>query len=90
MHLYIPSEDEGRWGDLAPPEELAGFVEIAESRLKKLVALSEPPVRVACKKFSDVEEWVHPSGKMVVIGDGVHPLTVRNSFELCDHILTSC
>jgi hypothetical protein len=45
-------------------------------RLRKLVKLATPPALLAVKEEPVLENWVHDSGRMVVIGEAAHPIPV--------------
>lgn len=49
-------------------------------RLQKLSKLSiKPPVCVPVFEYPELEEWVHESGRLIVLGDAAHPMTVRDN-----------
>jgi 2-polyprenyl-6-methoxyphenol hydroxylase-like FAD-dependent oxidoreductase len=45
-------------------------------RIAKLARLAAPPAQLAVKDYPVLENWVHDSGRMVVIGEAAHPLPV--------------
>lgn len=53
------------------------------SRLRKLARLARPPVCVPVVKYPHLEEWVHDSGRMLVIGQAAHPLPVSSKLLAC-------
>jgi hypothetical protein len=46
-------------------------------RLRKLGKLALSPTCLSVDEYSQLEEWVHEDGRVVVIGDAAHPLPVR-------------
>lgn len=49
-------------------------------RLRKLAKLASPPTCVSIEEYPLLEEWVHESGRLVVIGEAAHPLPVRKIY----------
>lgn len=49
------------------------------SRLRKLGREAAPPICVPVVEHPELEDWVHDSGRLVVIGEAAHPLPVRLS-----------
>ena len=45
-------------------------------RLKKLGKLAQSPTCVAFKEVPDLDDWVHESGPLVLVGEAAHPLPV--------------
>ncbi|EPT02703.1 FAD/NAD-binding domain-containing protein, partial [Fomitopsis schrenkii] len=45
------------------------------SRLQKLVSLATMVVGIPVRERSTLEDWVHPDGPMIVLGEAAHPLT---------------
>jgi salicylate hydroxylase len=42
-----------------------------------MLKLATPPKAVPMKNYEALEDWVHDSGRMVLIGEAAHPLPVR-------------
>jgi len=55
---------------------------LCEPRLLKLAALAKRPARVQVKFMPPLENWVHSSGRVVVIGEAAHPLPA-GSIQSC-------
>ncbi|KAH9924442.1 uncharacterized protein B0H18DRAFT_1012208 [Fomitopsis serialis] len=78
LHIYIPtphpSEDKIT---VTGPEELVKVVTAgkAEPRLQKLAAAAHTVVGIPLKDRPSLEDWAHPDGPMIVIGEAAHPLT---------------
>ncbi|KAH9972375.1 hypothetical protein BJV74DRAFT_210008 [Russula compacta] len=72
---YFFTLDEGAeegWNDILTPEEFAPYVLEAEPRLQKLARLARPArIRMMARDFP--EDWVHESGRLVVVGSAAHP-----------------
>jgi salicylate hydroxylase len=45
-------------------------------RMEKLAKLATPPACISMKDVPELENWVHDSGRMVLVGDAAHPLPV--------------
>lgn len=45
-------------------------------RLRKLAKLAAPK-RIKVVERANLEDWVHDSGRMVLVGDAAHPYPVR-------------
>ena len=50
---------------------------MVEARLQKLVRLANTMTPTAYTVYSPFENWVHESGKVVLVGEAAHPLMVR-------------
>ncbi|GLB44757.1 putative FAD binding domain containing protein [Lyophyllum shimeji] len=75
LYVYGPADgNEGQWEQPAPIEGMRRILETAEPRLRKLGALAKPPICVPVTDFPDLEDWVHDSGRMVIIGEAAHPM----------------
>ncbi|KAI0293501.1 hypothetical protein B0F90DRAFT_1397850 [Multifurca ochricompacta] len=72
---YFFAPDEGvqeGWNDVLSPEEFAPYVSEAEPRLQKLARLARPArSRMMEREFP--EEWVHNTGRLVLVGSAAHP-----------------
>jgi len=67
--------DEGAhegWNDVLTPEEFAPYVSGAEPRLQKMAALAKP-ARTRMIQCDFPEDWVHDTGRLVVVGSAAHP-----------------
>ncbi|KAG5651418.1 hypothetical protein H0H81_008726 [Sphagnurus paluster] len=83
MFVYGPADgQEGDWETAAPAEAMRRILEPAESRLRKLGALAAPPVCIPVTDFPELEDWVHESGNMVLIGEAAHPLP-PGAIQMC-------
>ncbi|KAF5379737.1 hypothetical protein D9615_005787 [Tricholomella constricta] len=74
--LFVYGPNDGRDGDWETEAPIAGMrriLEAAEPRLRKLGALARPPICVPALDYPELEDWVHDSGRMVVIGEAAHP-----------------
>lgn len=49
-------------------------------RLQKFARLASNISRVSVYDESDLEDWVHDDGPLVLIGDSAHPMPVGRSF----------
>lgn len=74
LHFYLPEEKtKAYWGkDMTPAQILAASGE-CEPRLKKLVELSPGGRCVPLTEPPELETWVHPDGRLILIGDAAHP-----------------
>ncbi|KAI0075993.1 FAD/NAD(P)-binding domain-containing protein [Panus rudis PR-1116 ss-1] len=65
-------EPEGTWGD-PPSIRLTDVMNHrCEPRIRKLAELAPPAVRIRSND-TKLEQWVHDSGRLVVLGEAVHP-----------------
>ncbi|RXW19363.1 hypothetical protein EST38_g6500 [Candolleomyces aberdarensis] len=76
MYTYGPKDGkEGGWTDTVDVSGLKNYCSTAESRLQKLAALSpNPPACLPIMSFPELEDWVHDSGRLIVVGDAAHPI----------------
>ena len=52
---------------------------MGNNRIQKLSKLSiHPPLCVPVLEYPELEDWVHDSGRLIVLGDAAHPMTVRD------------
>jgi hypothetical protein len=58
-------------------------------RLKKLLKLATQPRSLPMQTYVELEDWVHDSGRMVLIGEAAHPLPVRQARFRTTRMLTS-
>ncbi|EAU85110.2 hypothetical protein CC1G_08083 [Coprinopsis cinerea okayama7 len=74
--VYCPVDgNESSWDDSVPLEALQKVLANAEPRLQRLVKLAiHPPACVAVKNYELPDDWVHESGKLLIVGEAVHPL----------------
>ena len=47
-------------------------------RLRKLSRLAKPPVCLPIVEHPNLDEWVHESGRLAVIGQAAHSLPVSS------------
>jgi salicylate hydroxylase len=47
------------------------------NRIQRLVSLAPYALRAKYVKRAAVDEWVHESGRIVLIGEAAHPMLVR-------------
>ncbi|KAJ3533645.1 hypothetical protein NMY22_g7250 [Coprinellus aureogranulatus] len=67
--------NEGWWNTESSSTAMAACCTEAEARLQKLSKLSsQPPVCVPVLEYRELEEWVHDSGRLIVLGDAAHPM----------------
>jgi len=72
---YFFAPDEGAqegWNDILTPEEFSTYVSVAEPRLQKMARLARP-ARIRMMQRDFPEDWVHNSGRLVVVGSAAHP-----------------
>ncbi|KAN0133360.1 hypothetical protein V8E53_008800 [Lactarius tabidus] len=72
-HFFARDEgaNEG-WNDVVSPEQFAPYVSGAEPRLQKLARLAHP-TRVRMMQRNFPEDWVHDTGRLVLVGSAAHP-----------------
>lgn len=72
---YFYVRDDGAkegWNDILTPEQFAPYVSNSEPRLMKLAKLARPN-RICMMERVFPENWVHDTGRLVVVGDAAHP-----------------
>lgn len=75
LFIYCPKDgNEGSWEEIAPLSAMQEVLETAEPRLKKLGKLAQSPTCIAFKEVPDLDDWVHESGPLVLVGEAAHPL----------------
>ncbi|KAH9830726.1 uncharacterized protein C8Q71DRAFT_319912 [Rhodofomes roseus] len=78
IHVYCPAAEPAHDSILmAGPADLLRAMEAgkAEPQLKKLAAAAHTVVGIPVRDRPSLEDWVHPDGPMIVIGEAAHPLT---------------
>ncbi|EIW83799.1 FAD/NAD(P)-binding domain-containing protein [Coniophora puteana RWD-64-598 SS2] len=62
-------------GFFASKEELLSVLGDADPRIRKIVSFAGPTIsRIPAKIVDPLEQWVHPSGRLVLVGEAAHPL----------------
>ncbi|KAF8556487.1 FAD/NAD(P)-binding domain-containing protein [Imleria badia] len=79
LHLWVQParhkyRDDEFWAAEVTLKELRQQLGLCEPRLLKLAALAKSPARVQVKITRPLENWVHHSGRVLVIGEAAHPL----------------
>ncbi|KZT02548.1 FAD/NAD(P)-binding domain-containing protein [Laetiporus sulphureus 93-53] len=71
--LLRDDRTDGAWGD-PPSADLKRLVPSpCDARLRIVADNASNAVRVAVKDYGDLEEWVHESNTMVLVGQAAHP-----------------
>ncbi|KAG5643093.1 hypothetical protein DXG03_001589 [Asterophora parasitica] len=75
LFVYGPPDgNEGDWATEAPVSGMRRILnEAAEPRLRKLGALARKATCIPTVEYPEVEDWIHDSGRLVLIGEAVHP-----------------
>ncbi|TFY83922.1 hypothetical protein EWM64_g92 [Hericium alpestre] len=77
FYFYAPDEGNAQdvWNDMVSAKEVSDHATVsdAERRLKKLARLARQPSRIRCTEWPDLDDWVHESGRLVVVGEAAHP-----------------
>ncbi|KAG6915954.1 hypothetical protein DXG01_009176 [Tephrocybe rancida] len=68
-----PNGCESTWTEPALLEGMRSCLENSEIRLRKLGELATYARCVPVQEFSALEDWVHDSGRMLLIGEAAHP-----------------
>ncbi|KAH9169576.1 FAD/NAD-P-binding domain-containing protein [Lactarius sanguifluus] len=73
FHFYAIDDGatEG-WDDILSPEQFAPYLSGTEPRIQKLGRLARP-TRVRMMERTFPEEWVHETGRLVIVGSAAHP-----------------
>ncbi|KAF8071521.1 hypothetical protein FPV67DRAFT_878314 [Lyophyllum atratum] len=75
MFIYAPDDkEEGSWNTITPRSELEAVLVTAEPNLQKLGRLASKATRTTVRTYPDLEDWVHESGRLMVVGEAAHPL----------------
>ncbi|TFK18772.1 FAD/NAD(P)-binding domain-containing protein [Coprinopsis marcescibilis] len=73
--VYCPVDgNEATWEDKAPLAGLQKILMDAEPRVQKIAKAAAAPACVPVSRYPEPEDWVHDSGRLVLIGEAVHPL----------------
>ncbi|KAI0727373.1 hypothetical protein C8Q72DRAFT_781789 [Fomitopsis betulina] len=76
MHIYCPtSEHTDSTVFTTGHAELMNALATLEAEPRRLVSLATTVYGVPVRERSTLEDWVHPDGPMIVIGEAAHPLT---------------
>ncbi|KZT04630.1 FAD/NAD(P)-binding domain-containing protein [Laetiporus sulphureus 93-53] len=83
LHTFAPSD----WGE---PDtmlevgraELVKSVQNAEPRLRKLAELASTVIAIPVVERPHIDEWLHPDGSLLVIGEAAHPLTTGSLYAI--------
>ncbi|KAI9453323.1 FAD/NAD-P-binding domain-containing protein [Lactarius psammicola] len=79
FHLYtIDNGATEGWDDILSPEQFAPYLVGAEPRLQKLGRLARP-TRIRMMERTFPEDWVHDTGRLVIVGSAAHPFPERLS-----------
>ncbi|KAF8650592.1 hypothetical protein AX16_005177 [Volvariella volvacea WC 439] len=75
MCVYGPRDGiEDTWDKTVAADGMHAILAPCEPRLRKLAELSQSPVCVNVREYEDLEDWVHDSGRLIIIGEAAHPL----------------
>ncbi|KAL0945526.1 hypothetical protein HGRIS_001008 [Hohenbuehelia grisea] len=75
LYVYAPANgEEPSWEDEPSSDALQSALQQCEPRLRKLARLAAPSHCVPVRNYSELEDWVHESGHMVLIGQAAHPI----------------
>ncbi|KAF8554498.1 FAD/NAD(P)-binding domain-containing protein, partial [Imleria badia] len=58
-------------------------VDLFEPRAQKLLKMSEQLSKVVFNHYEPFENWVHESGKVVLVGEAAHPIIPSGSHNTC-------
>ncbi|KZT68286.1 FAD/NAD(P)-binding domain-containing protein [Daedalea quercina L-15889] len=76
IHVFYPApETIDSIVHLAGKDDLIKAMATAEPRLRKLAAAAHTVIGIPVRERPEVEDWVHPDGPMIAIGEAAHPLT---------------
>jgi hypothetical protein len=89
LYIYVPSREgdgcvsnsSSAWrNNKVSTNNLRNALGKCENRLQKLITLVEEDATtcIVLQEHEDLEEWVHDSANMVVLGDAAHPSVVRS------------
>ncbi|KAI0064950.1 FAD/NAD-P-binding domain-containing protein [Artomyces pyxidatus] len=74
FYFYGPDDEAARegWGDVLSSEQVTPYFDTAEPRLRKIATLASPS-RIRVTERVLLEDWVHDSGRLLVVGEAAHP-----------------
>lgn len=73
LHYYTHDKAQyGEYGD-PPSGDLSSLMVQCEPRLAEMAKHADPAVRIPIREYTNVENWVHKDGRMVIIGQAAHP-----------------
>nr|VWO97589.1 Maackiain detoxification [Ganoderma boninense] len=84
LFVYGPRYENGRTETIwkTDSEELLAAINDADPRLMELAAGASSISCVPMPKRNHCPEWVHPDGRLLVIGEGAHPLILGTIYGL--------
>lgn len=76
FEVYTGNDGNAReWGEEASAKGLAAACAGLSPRMQKLAKLSpQAPQCVAVLEYAELEDWVHDSGRLLLVGDAAHPM----------------
>ncbi|KAF4597197.1 hypothetical protein EYR40_007648 [Pleurotus pulmonarius] len=75
LYVYGPVDGrEGDWRTQAPIQGLRSILDQCEPRLRRLGQLAQTAHCIPVAEYTTVEDWVHESGRMVLLGQAAHPI----------------
>ncbi|KAM5530126.1 hypothetical protein V8D89_016204 [Ganoderma adspersum] len=82
--VYGPRYEECRAEDLweADSEEIQRMLDNADPLLKELVTSAPKVICVPMVRRNHCPEWVHPDGRLLVLGEAAHPLVLGTVYSL--------
>ncbi|TFY64796.1 hypothetical protein EVJ58_g2381 [Rhodofomes roseus] len=76
IHVYCPAAEPAHDSILmAGPADLLRAMEAGKAEPQSLAAAAHTVVGIPVRDRPSLEDWVHPDGPMIVIGEAAHPLT---------------
>ncbi|EJF57123.1 FAD/NAD(P)-binding domain-containing protein [Dichomitus squalens LYAD-421 SS1] len=73
FQFYAPdNEHEGKYGS-NPTVDVLSVVDGISPQLAVVAKVARKAVRVSIQEHPDLEDWVHPHGRLVIIGEAAHP-----------------
>ncbi|KIK96172.1 hypothetical protein PAXRUDRAFT_139046 [Paxillus rubicundulus Ve08.2h10] len=76
ISMHIPREGcvQGNWGEEYPIKKESLKLHLFEPRVQKLAQLAETMTVFEFTHFEPFDNWVHESGKVVLVGEAAHPI----------------
>ena len=77
LQVFAPREDEQGQRHLGNRQEMAAALKDADPRLRRLAEHAEHITCTPMLEIPALEEWVHPDGRVLCLGEAAHPTPVR-------------
>lgn len=83
LHIYAPREEGDEQAKRAEGSaKLMKALTGCEPRLRKLAERAHTVIAVPVSGKAHMQEWTHPDGPVLIVGDAAHPITAGNMYAM--------